>query len=112
MDQRIKKRWIKALRSGEYEQGRGQLCKDNKFCCLGVLYDIEHDGDWIYDPLGREIVVDGDTYIDGCWTTDGGNPFSYGQNLGIGISTLATLINMNDEDSSFSKIANWIEKHL
>lgn len=37
MDAAIKEQWIKDLRSGEFEQGRGQLEKGGKFCCLGVL---------------------------------------------------------------------------
>ena len=32
--------WLEALRSGDYQQGTGQLCKrGEKFCCLGVLAD-------------------------------------------------------------------------
>lgn len=30
------KRWVKALRSGEYSQATGNLQKDNSYCCLGV----------------------------------------------------------------------------
>lgn len=33
-------KWVKALRSGKYEQGKSYLKKDNKYCCLGVLYDV------------------------------------------------------------------------
>lgn len=40
MDQTIKADWVKALRSGEYEQGSGSLNKAGKFCCLGVLCDL------------------------------------------------------------------------
>lgn len=40
MNQDVKEKWLKVLRSGEYEQGRGQLRSDNKFCCLGVLCEI------------------------------------------------------------------------
>lgn len=45
--------WIKALRSGEYEQTTGQLRDDKGFCCLGVacdLYAAEHpDAKWNRD---------------------------------------------------------------
>jgi hypothetical protein len=41
MDQKIKKKWIKALRSGEYEQGIGRLHYDGKYCCLGVLMAVQ-----------------------------------------------------------------------
>lgn len=41
----IKRRWLKALRSGEYQQGYKALCQTNPkegegFCCLGVLCDV------------------------------------------------------------------------
>lgn len=43
MNENIKNKWIEALRSGEYEQGTGQLKSlDNKYCCLGVLCEIYH----------------------------------------------------------------------
>ena len=34
------KLWCQALRSGEYKQGEGMLCQNNKYCCLGVACDI------------------------------------------------------------------------
>lgn len=41
MNSRVKEKWVAALRSGEYKQGRG-LLRDNysNFCCLGVLCDL------------------------------------------------------------------------
>lgn len=40
MNAEIKKKWIDALRSGEYKQGKSFLQKHNLFCCLGVLCDL------------------------------------------------------------------------
>lgn len=40
MNKRVKKKWLEALRGGEYKQGRGELEKDGKYCCLGVLTDL------------------------------------------------------------------------
>lgn len=40
MKKRIANKWIKALRSREYEQGFGKLKNGNKYCCLGVLCEI------------------------------------------------------------------------
>lgn len=37
MDQKLKTKWIKALRSGKFKQGKFYFEKDNHFCCLGVL---------------------------------------------------------------------------
>ena len=40
MNKEIKDKWVKALRSGEYKQGRLYLQRDNLFCCLGVLCKV------------------------------------------------------------------------
>jgi hypothetical protein len=41
MKSEIKKLWLDALRSGEYQQGRHTLRGDDeRFCCLGVLCDL------------------------------------------------------------------------
>ena len=44
MKKSIMKKWVKALRSGEYAQGKYALCYAGKeydyFCCLGVLTDL------------------------------------------------------------------------
>lgn len=33
-------KWVAALRSGEYLQGRGMLANGGKYCCLGVACDL------------------------------------------------------------------------
>lgn len=41
------KAWVAALRSKEFEQGEGQLCDGNLYCCLGVansIFNIGLDG--------------------------------------------------------------------
>ena len=44
MDPRVKKLWVDALRSGEYNQALGSLMvcgiHFNSYCCLGVLCDL------------------------------------------------------------------------
>lgn len=58
MKKEIAEQWVKALRSGDYAQGRGQLRKQlaagdalDSFCCLGVLCDLHRkatrEGDWV-----------------------------------------------------------------
>lgn len=42
MDQTLKRRWIKALRSGKYQQTTGDLHNLGAYCCLGVLCDIQN----------------------------------------------------------------------
>jgi hypothetical protein len=36
----LKAKWIEALRSGAYRQGRGQLKFGDRYCCLGVLCKV------------------------------------------------------------------------
>jgi len=40
--------WVKALRSGKYEQTTGRLKTTGGYCCLGVLCDISDnlEKDW------------------------------------------------------------------
>ena len=37
MDKKLKAKWVKALRSGRYKQGRVYMYNDGRYCCLGVL---------------------------------------------------------------------------
>jgi len=62
MNPEIRAQWCAALRSGEYQQGEGQLRSGVGYCCLGVLselavkagatspavYDQDHEW-WTYD---------------------------------------------------------------
>ncbi len=47
MNKELLKRWVAALRSGEYTQGTGKLrmfdpvAECTRYCCLGVLREIE-----------------------------------------------------------------------
>jgi trans-aconitate methyltransferase len=34
------RRWVEALRSGDYVQGKGALAQDGKYCCLGVACEV------------------------------------------------------------------------
>ena len=40
MDAQWKTKWVEALRSGNYEQGKDSLREGDQFCCLGVLTDL------------------------------------------------------------------------
>lgn len=44
MNKEVKEKWLTALRSGEYKQGKQRLVVTNsdnqKYCCLGVLCDL------------------------------------------------------------------------
>lgn len=40
MNKKVKKKWVKALRSGKYKQTRETLKDKHGYCCLGVLCDL------------------------------------------------------------------------
>ena len=129
MKKRIKNKWLKALRSGEYRQGKDQLCELNgytgeyEFCCLGVLenlYCLEHNLD--FEPgqmLAGEHSIEcakwagldnEDTNIDRMkvrmktsWS---------GYHVYDKVLAFEFLQTKNDEGWTFNRIANWIEKRL
>lgn len=45
MNPKVKTKWVKALKSGKYQQARGELCRTDldgtkTYCCLGVLCEV------------------------------------------------------------------------
>ena len=60
MNPEIKQKWLNALRSGEYPQGRNDLRNGDGFCCLGVLCDIyvkENNKSWMkYEDDADECI--------------------------------------------------------
>jgi hypothetical protein len=135
MDQVLKPKWVEALRSGDYEQIEGFLCADGKYCCLGVLCDVQ----------GRDYIVTEDSrYSDDTEqyedvelrSYDFGEderkdrydaimlPIRYLEEVGIptdvwegeggnGDDDVAHLLaKWNDNGKSFNEIADWIERNL
>lgn len=46
-DAELAQKWLAALRSGEYTQGRDRLrTLNSEFCCLGVACDIADSSQW------------------------------------------------------------------
>lgn len=109
-----KKRWIKALRSGDYEQGRGVLkrtCENipDKFCCLGVLCEIHPST--VERPTGS-----GQSFFG--WLSDNDLtgatlPSEMRKDLKMDEILIGNLIEMNDmQFKNFNDIADWIEENL
>lgn len=50
MNGKVKKKWIRALRSGRFKQAHDSLRTEDGFCCLGVLCDLYRQetkrGEW------------------------------------------------------------------
>ena len=124
MDANVKQLWISALRSGEYDQGRGVLHYErdgvHSYCCLGVLCDVavrqgiisaprEVDKEYIYAGATTELPIpvmewaglDNPSGSLGRWVSLTGNVRS------------ANLVNMNDAlQMPFWKIADVIEEYF
>jgi hypothetical protein len=124
MDAAIKERWLAALRSGEYEQGRGMLEFNGKFCCLGVLCSLA-----VKDGITERTVlenVDGPTGVALYGTRDGvGGTRHYLPGKVIEWAGLppneptvsvpelgGSLASLNDSGTTFAEIANIIEARL
>lgn len=111
MPKKHKSKWVKYLKSGEFEQCRGQLCQhslltnEDSYCCLGVLgyaidkslFNIENGLDWEFD--GATDLLPHDFCAD-----ELGFDFNYIQD---------TFASLNDKHkATFPQIAIAVEKYL
>lgn len=99
----IKAKWIKALRSGKFEQGSGALRREGKYCCLGVLAEVS--GVAPESIEGHGVLLSVSPYL------------SEMLDPGYGRDRQIALENMNDgyrgtKKCSFPEIADWIEANL
>ena len=108
MNKEIKDKWVKALRSGEYKQGRLYLQRDNLFCCLGVLCKVLDVPNIVSDYKHNTIAFNfGNEY------SHVGLPTTFRQNIELSAIEEGVLINMNDKlGKNFSQIADYIEENL
>jgi hypothetical protein len=134
MDARIKKLWVDALRSGEYEQGTSCLrSEDGRMCCLGVLCDLyTKDGNWgaweepSHLALGR-LSVHGETAIlpiqvskwaglniglEENWASPTLQSLGAISNMSITKETYHSCSSANDLGFTFAQIADAIETDL
>ena len=115
MNPEVKAKWVAALRSGEYKQGRGALRNAaDEFCCLGVLcdlspfpwlgpperkmrpsYDIEERPHFLTSGYLSEPVAEWAGLVDTNPVVDGN-----------------TLSHLNDTGCPFDQIADLIEAEL
>ncbi|WP_024516788.1 hypothetical protein [Bradyrhizobium sp. Tv2a-2] len=107
MDAELKAKWVKALRSGKYQQARGQLKDGDRYCCLGVLCDIAGRGEFeTRDRLGDSFVYNGDR-------TQGTLPEQLSVEIELSPIAESTCWKMNDQRFlTFPEIADWIEENL
>jgi len=111
MKPEIKKIWIKALTSGKYKQGKHNLKKGNKYCCLGVLCDlyIKKNPKTTFSWDKIEPNSEKNAFLPPAimkWSGIKTNEADFGYDKGD------DLIHLNDEGKSFKKIAKVIEKEF
>ena len=116
MDQKIATKWVAALRSGEYEQGKGALREHDLYCCLGVLCSLAFKED---PSLGkwdaghtRRRAIDGKTGLESgtmlpTSVMEWADMKSYSGDIGYSNSLAAR----NDTGETFPEIADHIEQN-
>lgn len=104
MNKELAMKWVEALRSGKYEQGTEYLNNNGKFCYLGELCEIEGGFEnKVHDVLSAVIL-----YNDAFRQYPGR---AIRTRYGHVPSKNDSLAQLNDSGSSFSEIADIIEKH-
>lgn len=128
MKKEIAKKWVKALRSGKYKQGKGYLKQftsknEPRHCCLGVLCELYDQqmkknhkktlhSEHMVDKTGTEFIRLNEH--------DGGLPRLVREWANI-INPLGEFVNkdrleyladLNDDGKKFSTIADIIEKNV
>lgn len=105
--QAVKDRWLTALRSGKYKQGRFSLYnkKDKDFCCLGVLQHCTMNG---------KVEAHADNGVPRGTPTH--EYFERNPHLQWVSDNMDRLIDLNDSEpgeghKTFRGIATWIEKN-
>lgn len=109
--------WVKALRSGKYNQIQGCLRNDKGFCCLGVLSELAVDagiieeakkdklsGIYTYETVGTMVLLHKVRNWAGMKFAAGSTTNQDGEMEDISLSE------MNDNGKTFLEIADFIEK--
>lgn len=94
MKPELKRKWVKALLSGEYKQGHGKLYDGRRFCCLGVLRQVNDHMDDRCTTFGTMLVP------------------AQLREFGLTEREQVQLANLNDEGVPFDMIAGLIDEAL
>lgn len=110
----IKQRWVRALRSGEYQQSAGCLRTADGFCCLGVLCDLyakEHGLKWTNIDKPTDHGIMGEFVYLPTEVAKWANIDKFGiivRELGTNVD----LSDLNDKGHPFRDIATAIDENL
>lgn len=131
MNEKLKKKWVAALRSGDYQQGTGSLKKretvwseekqhfvyvsdSEKYCCLGVLCELLPKGRGEFDPKGNYFTFHPTAQQKRGSETNSGELEEAALNyVGLTFEQQEKLIYFNDDKKwSFKQIAAYVERYL
>lgn len=103
MNPEVKIKWLEALRSGKYKQGKGCLRAGDSFCCLGVLIDVVDPEGWCADRFQGYVHK---------YASSNAMPNTVLRNKLELPLDLNILSGMNDRGKSFNEIADYIEARI
>ena len=110
MKKEIADKWTKALRSGEYKQGKFSLKAEGEYCCLGVLCDISKQGIWVKAYAGDRYHLTAEINSGDMPSVSGFLPSKLEK--WADISSQCKLSRMNDKEKlSFLEIADYIDEN-
>lgn len=115
MNAELKTKWLEALRSGKYEQGKHYLKEGGKYCCLGVLCEVaglESELNSVFDTSKMRFFA---KPVQECDRMDSDICYlpSFEERSGVTRKVQSELAEMNDEQgATFEEIAERIEKTL
>ena len=110
LDPSVKEKWVKALRSGEFKQGTGNLFYDKAYCCLGVVCKLSgiSDDSLHYKGMPASLDIKLRNKLPNFFRQ---NPEDEHGNR-IDNNIINKLAGFNDEGKSFNWIAGYIERYL
>lgn len=114
MNREVKKKWIAALLSRKYKQGRHALRVGDRYCCLGVLCELAVEAEVISPPVkwnSRYAYDNRAELLPEAVQEWAGLYAGYGANLTIH-GKLTDLITHNDSGRRFTTIAKAIQEQL
>lgn len=120
MKEKIAKKWVAALRSGNYKQTDGTLRDATGFCCLGVLCNLHAETHpktaakqtSLYEYMGEQaslpekVVKWAEMYDEDGHRRDGVKLKIIGMS-----ERFSSLSSANDDGASFLEIADYIEEN-
>lgn len=117
MNKWVKRKWLRALRSGEYRKGMGTLGirEGNEYCCLGVLVcemvpeftheEMKYVG--VGDPHKDFCDYYDEDYYDEIWIPD-----DLAALWGLDKDIQRKLGKINDDNTTFDPVIAYIEENL